>query len=167
MTSRCNNRCTFCTRESSPIVKGHALDLDREPTAQEILAAAGDVSGYDEVVFCGFGEPLLRWDVVREVAQGLKEQGARVRINTNGQSRLFLDRDILPEMAGMIDALSMSLNAPDAARYAKICRPDAGEPAYEAVKAFILKARAFVPSVTASVVALPSLDVEACRNIAE
>jgi len=167
VTNRCSNRCTFCTRESTPFVKGHDLSLEREPTADEVLAAAGEISGYDEVVFCGFGEPLLRWDVVREVAQRLKQRGARVRINTNGQSRLFLGRDILPEMAGVIDALSVSLNAPDAARYFKICRPDAGEPAYEAVKEFIREARTFVPSVTASIVALPGVDVEACRHIAE
>jgi TatD DNase family protein len=166
VTGRCSNRCTFCTRESSPVVKGHDLSLDREPTAPEVLAAAGDVAGYDEVVFCGFGEPLLRWDVVRAVARELKARGARVRINTNGQARLFLGRDILPEMAGIVDALSVSLNAPDAARYTKICRPDAGELAYEAVKAFIREARAFVPSVTASIVALPGVDVEACRRIA-
>jgi len=169
VTSRCSNRCTFCTRESSPIVKGHdlSLSLDHEPTAREVLAAAADVSKYDEVVFCGFGEPLLRWDVVRVVAQVLKDRGARVRINTNGQSRLFLGRDILPEMAGVVDALSVSLNAADAARYTTICRPDAGESAYAAVKAFIREARAFVPSVTASIVALPGVDVEACRRIAE
>jgi len=105
--------------------------------------------------------------VVREVARGLKERGARVRINTNGQARLFLGRDILPEMAGVVDALSVSLNAQDAARYAKICRPDAGEIAYQAVKDFIRAARSFVPSVTASIVALPGVDVEACRRIAE
>ena len=167
VTNRCSNRCTFCTRESSPCVKGHDLTLQHEPTAQEILDAAGDVAGYDEVVFCGFGEPLLRWDVVREVAQVLKDQGARVRVNTNGQARLFLGRDILPEMAGVVDALSVSLNAPDAARYEKICRPDAGEFAYEAVKDFIREARTFVPSVTASIVALPGVDVEDCRRIAE
>jgi len=141
--------------------------LDREPSSREVLAAAGDVLAYDEVVFCGFGEPLLRWDVVREVALGLKERGARVRINTNGQARLFLGRDILPEMAGVVDALSVSLNAQDASHYVTICRPDAGPSAYEAVKDFIREARTFVPSVTASVVALPGVDVEACRRIAE
>ena len=72
VTNRCSNRCVFCTRETRPLVKGHDLTLEREPSAQEILDAAGDVSGYDEVVFCGFGEPLLRWDVVREVARELK-----------------------------------------------------------------------------------------------
>lgn len=167
VTNRCTNCCTFCTREASPIVKGHDLTLAQEPTAEQIIAAAGDVRAYDEVVFCGFGEPLLRWDVVAEVARALKRRGARVRINTNGQARLFLGRDILPEMAGIVDALSVSLNAPDAERYAKICRPDDGEAAYQAVKDFIRDARRHVPSVTASVVALPNLDVEACRRIAE
>jgi TatD DNase family protein len=167
VTSRCSNHCIFCSRETRPIVKGHDLRLEREPSAQELLAAAGDVSGYDEVVFCGFGEPLLRWDIVREVAGALKGRGARIRINTNGQSRLFLGRDILPEMAGIVDALSVSLNATDAAGYARVCRPDAGEPAYAAVKAFIREAQRFVPSVTASVVALPGVDLEACRRIAE
>jgi len=167
VTNRCTNRCVFCTRESSPIVKGHDLRLEREPTGQDILAAAGDVRGYAEVVFCGFGEPLLRWDVVREVARELKRRGARVRINTNGQARLFSDRDILPEMAGIVDALSVSLNAADADDYARICRPEAGRSAYDAVKAFIRDARSFVPSVTASVVSLPGLDVEACRRVAE
>jgi TatD DNase family protein len=167
VTNRCTNRCIFCTRESCPIVKGHDLRLGSEPTAGDILAAAGDVAGYDEVVFCGFGEPLLRWDVVLEVARNLKSRGARVRINTNGQARLFSGRDILPEMAGVIDALSVSLNAPDAGEYARICRPEAGRSAYDAVKAFIRDARKFVPTVTASVVALPGLNVEACRRIAE
>jgi TatD DNase family protein len=167
VTNRCTNRCIFCTRESSPVVKGHDLSLESEPTAEDLLAAAGDVSGYDEVVFCGFGEPLLRWEVVREVARRLKGRGARVRINTNGQSRLFCGRDILPEMSGVVDALSVSLNAADAGDYVRICRPEAGATAYDAVKAFIRDARSFVPSVTASVVALPGLDVEACRRIAE
>jgi TatD DNase family protein len=167
VTNRCSNRCVFCSRESERVVKGHDLTLEREPSAAELLAAAGDVSGYDEVVFCGFGEPLLRWDVVREVARGLKARGARVRINTNGQSRLFLGRDVLPEMAGVVDALSVSLNAADAATYARACRPDAGPAAYAAVREFIREARRFVPDVTASVVALPGLDVEACRRVAE
>jgi TatD DNase family protein len=104
---------------------------------------------------------------VREVSRSLKERGARVRINTNGQARLFLGRDILPEMAGLVDALSVSLKAQDAVGYAKICRPDAGPSAYGAVKEFIREARAYVPSVTASIVALPGVDVEACRRIAE
>ncbi|HEY5999164.1 MAG TPA: TatD family hydrolase [bacterium] len=167
VTARCSNRCVFCTRETRPVVKGHDLALERDPTAAELLAAAGDVSGYDEVVFCGFGEPLLRWDVVREVARELKRRGARVRINTNGQARLLLGRDILPEMDGIVDALSVSLNAPDAAGYARVCRPEAGEAAYAAVTDFIREARRHVPSVTASAVALPGVDLEACRHVAE
>lgn len=166
VTNRCSNRCVFCGREDRPVVKGHDLRLASEPAAAEILRAAGDVSGYREVVFCGYGEPLLRWEVVREVAAALKDRGARIRINTNGQSRLFLGRDILPEMEGIVDALSVSLNAPDDESYRRICRPDDADGAFAAVRDFIREARTFVPDVTATVVTFPGVDVEACRRLA-
>lgn len=166
VTNRCNNHCVFCARETNPVVKGHDLRLEREPTAAEILAAAGDVSCYSEIVFCGYGEPLLRWDVVQEVARTLKARGARIRINTNGQSRLFLGHDILPEMTGLVDVLSVSLNAPEAAAYAKICRPETGAAAYDAVKEFIHAAQRSVPEVIASAVSFPGVDLEACRRVA-
>lgn len=168
VTNRCSNRCVFCGREDRPVVKGHDLRLSSEPTAAEILRAAGDVSKYREVVFCGYGEPLLRWETVREVAASLKARGApvRIRINTNGQSRLFLGRDILPEMEGIVDSLSVSLNAPDDESYRRICRPDERSGAFAAVRDFIREARAFVPEVTATAVTFPGVDVEACRRLA-
>jgi TatD DNase family protein len=166
VTNRCTNRCSFCGRETRPVVKGHDLRLEKEPTVQEILHAAGDVSPYREVVFCGYGEPLLRWEVVKEAAAALKGQGARVRINTNGQARLFLGKDILPEMAGLVDALSVSLIASDAAQYQKLCLPEGGAGAFGAVKDFIRDARRHVPEVTATVVGVPGLDLERCRRLA-
>jgi TatD DNase family protein len=167
VTNRCSNRCVFCGREESPVVKGHNLRLAREPSAAEIVEAAGDISPFDEVVFCGYGEPLLRWDEVREAAAAFRKKGARVRINTNGQARLFLGRDILPEMEGIVDSLSVSLNTADAVQYARLCRPEGGEKAFEAVKEFIRLARRFVPEVTATAVTSPGVDIEACRRLAE
>lgn len=166
VTNRCPNRCVFCARETAPTVKGHDLRLESEPGPGELLEAAGDVSGYDEVVFCGYGEPLLRWDAVLEVARALKARGARIRINTNGLARRFHGRDILPEMDGVVDALSVSLNAADARTYERLCRPESGPGAFEAVKAFVRDARRHVPSVVATVVAVPGLDLEACRRVA-
>ncbi len=167
VTNRCSNHCVFCGREDRPVVKGHNLRLAREPSAAEIVEAAGDISPYDEVVFCGYGEPLLRWEEVREAAAAFRKKGARVRINTNGQAHLFLGRDILPEMEGIVDALSVSLNTADAGQYARLCRPDGGEEAFEAVKDFIRRARRFVPEVTATAVTSPGVDIEACRRLAE
>jgi TatD DNase family protein len=166
VTNRCSNRCVFCGREKRPVVKGHNLRLEGEPTALEILDAVGDVGPYREIVFCGYGEPLLRWDVVRAAAAALKERGAKIRINTNGQSKLFLGRDVLPEMKGIVDALSVSLNASGPGEYLRLCRPEGGESAFTAVKEFISEARRYVPEVIATAVAAPGVDIEACRRIA-
>jgi TatD DNase family protein len=167
VTNRCTNRCTFCGRETRPVVKGHNLRLAKEPSADEILRAAGDPGRYREVVFCGYGEPLLRWEVVREVAAALKKRGTPIRINTNGQSRIFLGKDILPEMEGLVDVLSVSLNSDTPEKYFSLCRPEGGEGAFEAVKEFLREARRYVPRVIATVVAAPGVDVEACRRLAE
>jgi len=170
LTDRCTNRCTFCAKGRSAEVKGHDLRLAHEPDVAEVLAAvaaAGGASAWDEVVFCGFGEPLLRLDEVLTLAGELRGQGARrIRVNTDGLASLVHGRDVTAELAGAVDAVSVSLNAPDAATYERLCRPGR-EGAYPAVLAFLRDARRRIPEVTATVVALPGLDVEACRRVAE
>lgn len=167
ITNRCSNQCIFCAKFKDFTVKGHALKLEREPSAAEVIQAIGSVQDYREVVFCGYGEPLLRLDLVKEVATWLHEQGVKVRINTDGQANLVYQRNILPELAGLVDAISVSLNAADAANYQRICQSDFGEEGYQAVKDFVREAKKYIPSVTASVVTLPGIDVEACRKIVE
>ena len=167
ITNRCSNKCIFCAKFKDFTVKGHALKLEREPTAAEVIQAIGRAQDYREVVFCGYGEPLLRLDLVKEVAAWLQEQGVRVRINSDGQANLVHKRNILPELAGLVDAISVSLNAADAANYQRICQSDFGEAGYQAVKDFLLEAKKHIPSVTASVVTLPGIDVETCRKLVE
>ncbi len=166
VTNRCTNACVFCAKFRDFTVKGHHLRLDREPTVAEVRAAIGDPTRFEEVVFCGYGEPLIRLDLVREVAGWLKGQGVRVRINTDGQANLVHGRDILPELAGLIDSVSVSLNAPDAETYQGICRSRFGEKGYKAVLEFLRLAPRHIPSVTATAVALPGIDMAACRRIA-
>jgi len=167
LTNRCSNHCSFCARNQSVIVKGHDLAIDREPTAEEVINAAGDVSKYREVVFCGFGEPLIRVEVLKTVAARFKEQGARIRIDTNGQGNLIHHRNILPELKGIIDAVSVSLNAANKIDYQNICFSQFREEAFEGVKEFIKEAKKYIPEVTASVVGLPGTDLEACRKLTE
>jgi TatD DNase family protein len=167
ITNRCTNHCTFCAKFKDFTVKGHQLCLEREPSADEVIAAIGDPSSYDEVVFCGYGEPLLRLDLVKKVASVLKQRHVAVRINTDGQANLVHQRNILPELAGLVDSISVSLNAPDASTYQKICRSQFGEQGYAALKDFLLEAKKFIPSVTATAVSLPGIDIEACRKVAE
>ena len=167
ITNRCTNSCTFCAKFRDFTVKGHQLCLEREPTVEEVMKAIGDPASYDEVVFCGYGEPLLRLDLVKEIAGYLKQNSITVRINTDGQANLVHGRNILPELAGLVDSISVSLNAPDASTYQKICRSEYGEQGYAALKKFLVEAKKHIPSVTATAVTLPGIDIEACRKVAK
>jgi len=92
-------------------VKGHNLRLADEPAAEDLIREIGDPKRFDEIVFCGYGEPTLRLDVIKSVAAEVKKQGGRVRIDTNGHGNLIHKRNILPELQGLVDAVSVSLNA--------------------------------------------------------
>lgn len=166
ITNRCSNRCSFCAKFDDFIVKGHNLLLDGEPSVNEVMEAIGKPEGIDEVVFCGYGEPLLRLDLVKQVAAQLKQRGYRIRVNTDGQANLVHGRDILPELVGLVDSISVSLNASDTATYNNICNTPFGEGGFAGVCDFIRSARKHIPQVAASAVTLPAVDIEACRELA-
>ncbi len=166
ITNRCTSACTFCVRVHSDFVKGHNLMLDREPTADELIQEIGEPAQYREVVFCGYGEPLLRLDVVKTVAAWVKTHGGRVRINTNGQGNLIHGRNIVPELKGLADSVSVSLNAQDAETYERVSKPSLPN-AYAAVIEFIRESKGFIPEVTVTVVTAEGVDVGRCRQIAD
>lgn len=167
ITNRCTAACTFCVRYHTDFVKGHNLRLGKEPTAEELLTEIGDPKRYAEIVFCGYGEPLLRLDVVKAVATEVKKRGGKVRIDTNGHANLIHKRNVVPELAGLVDAVSVSLNAQNAELYSKITQPSFGIETYESVKDFIREAKKCIPDVTVTIVSLPEVDIDACRGIAE
>jgi len=166
VTGRCSNACEFCIRFFTPFVKGHYLRLDHEPTAEEILAEVRKQREYKEVVFCGLGEPTYRLDLIKEIARELKKTGMKIRINTNGHGDLINGREISPELAGLVDAVSVSLNEPDAESYHKRCRPEHGEKTFAALLDFARSAKKYIPDVVLTALDMPGADVEACRRIA-
>jgi len=166
ITNRCTNRCGFCIRFQSDYVKGHNLRLSHEPTEEELKEAIEAPSKYKEIVFCGYGEPTLRLDVIKNIAQWVKQQGGQVRINTNGHGNLIHGRNILPELKGLIDSISISLDAHDEETYNTICKPTYKN-AYPEVLRFIRESKKFIPDVQVTVVNLPVVDIERCRSIAE
>ncbi len=168
ITNQCTLACTFCPKFDDWMVKGHYLKLDHEPSESEILEVIGDPTRYEEVVFCGFGESTLRLDLLLSIAKKLKDKGIKkIRLDTEGLGNLIHGRNIVPELAGGINSISVSLNAPDAKAYAKLCPSRFGEAAYPAVKEFIHEAKRHIPNVTVSAVGVPNLDIKACRQIAE
>lgn len=166
ITNRCTNKCSFCIKFNSDFVKGHKLRLSHEPTVDELKEEIGDPSRFREIVFCGYGEPLQRLDVVKQVAQWVKEQGGHVRINTNGHANLIHKRNIIPELKGLVDSMSISLDAQDAETYNKICRPYFPH-AYEEVLSFTRRVKDAVPDVQVTIVNLPEVDLKKCEEIAK
>ncbi len=175
LTNRCPCACTFCLRQRSPGVYGsNSLWLEREPTAEEVKAAfeAHDWRNYGEVVFCGYGEPTERLEVLLEVAAWVKSRQPemRVRVNTNGLSDLINARPTAADFAKKVDCLSISLNTDDPAEYEALCRPKFGAAAYPALLKFAEEASRVIPDVQMTVVGEPvtSLEQEArCRAICE
>ncbi len=166
ITNRCSNACGFCIRYQSDTVKGHILKLSSEPDAALIEKEIGDPKAFKEIVFCGFGEPTIRLDVIKEVSAWVKERGGRIRLNTNGHGNIINKRDILPELKGLVDSVSISLDAHDSATYQKLCRP-AFPDAFEAVLDFIKKSKGAIPNVQATVVDAEGVDLEECRRLAD
>lgn len=168
ITNRCTNYCTFCAKFRSYTVKGHYLRLKEEPKFLDVIRAVGDrpADKYDEIVFCGFGEPLIRLDLVKEVGLFLKKQGCKIRIDTDGLANLVHGRNILPELK-FVDIISVSLNAPDSETYQKLIKTPFGDKAFPAIVWFLKEAKKHISKVIATVVAVPGLDVKACRKLAE
>ena len=175
LTNRCPCNCTFCLRHNGPGVFGSGpLWLEREPTLEETIESLGqwDYERFREVVFCGYGEPTERLDVLLAAAAHLKERdpALRVRVNTNGLSDLIHGKPTAPLFVGKVDCLSISLNTDDPAEYLSVCRPKFGAAAYPAMLKFTQEAAALLPSVVMTVVGEPitSLEKQArCRKIAE
>ncbi len=167
ITNRCTNKCSFCIRNQGPGVGGYNLWLDEEPTNKEVIEAIGDPSEYEEVVFCGYGEPLLRIHTVLEVAKYVKGFNVPVRIDTNGQANLAHEENIVPELKGLVDTISISLNAENSVKYDQICESEFGEEAFGALLEFTRECKKYIPNVILSVVEIPEIDIEKCKAIAE
>jgi len=163
ITNRCTLACHFCPKQHSQDyeVKGYYLKLDKEPNVEELFQAIGEPQGYDEVVFCGYGEPTLRLEVVKIIAERMKEKGAKsVRLNTDGLANLVYGRNIAKELKGLIDSVSISINASDAKSYAKLCPSKFGEKAFLAIKDFVKECKKNIPDITITAVRFPGSDSE-------
>lgn len=166
VTNRCTNNCAFCIRNTSRGV-GYNLWLEREPGAVEVIGALGDLGPYSEIVFCGYGEPLIRLDLIREVAGHIKKEcGKPIRVNTNGQADLIHGPGSAGLLRGLVDRINISLNAQNSEKYVEICRPVFGNTAYESVISFAESCVGIIPEITLAVVEWPGVDIEKCRELA-
>ena len=173
MTNRCPCACTFCLRHNGEGVYGSdSLWLDREPTVQEVCDSIDtwDLSKYNEIVFCGYGEPTERLYDLLEVAKYIKSKSdIKIRINTNGLADLIWNEKTAPKLEGLIDTVSVSLNATNKEEYLKVVRPKFGIASYDAMLNFTKDCSTYVPNVVMTVVDVVTSkeEQEICRKICE
>ena len=173
ITNRCTCRCTFCIRS----VKDHVREsdnlwLEHEPTIQEVLEEAKkfDFTKYREIVFCGFGEPTERLDDLLEIAAVWKKDNPNliIRINTNGLSDLRYQENTAKKMAGIIDKVSVSMNASNKEHYLELTRSRFGIGSYEAMLQFGVNCKECGIDVRYSIVdVLSPEEIEECKRISE
>lgn len=171
ITNRCDCNCQFCIRSHRDQVgEADTLWFKKEPSLEEIKAAIDDFdfTNYEEVVYCGYGEPTCALEnLITSAAYLKKKYGIKVRLNTNGLGNLYHKRNIIPELAPVIDSVSISLNAPTAEKYQEITRPQF-ENAFPALLEFAALANKTFSHTQLSIVdVLPKEEIDACQKLAD
>ncbi len=172
LTNRCPNRCEFCLRtHSAGSIYAEDLWLEREPSKEEILEdiKKRDLNQYQQLVFCGYGEPTCRLqDLLWLCDQVKKFSSIDIRINTNGLSDLINGKHSAAQLDDRVDIVSISLNAPNAEKYEDVCHSEFGLEAFPAILKFAAEAGLYVPKVYMTVVdTMPQADIDECRRICE
>lgn len=163
VTNRCNADCIFCDRKGDAVINGYNLKMKKseEPEAEVYIKEIGDPKKYKEIVFCGYGEPTIRWEVVKKIAKYVKDNGGITRLNTDGHGNVINKRDITPELEGLIDVVSISLNSVDPMQYAKLMRVD---PSLHAEMIDFAKKAKKYSRVIMTIVGMNEIDSEAAKK---
>lgn len=174
ITNKCPCSCVFCIRDHSDVIKdSDPLWFENsEPTIDEIKKdfERFNIDNYSEIVFCGYGEPTERMDILKMTAEFLREKtDKKIRLNTNGLSDLICKRKHTAfELKGLVDTVSISLNAPNAKRFCEITNSCFGEKSFEALLDFAKEAKECIPNVVFTVVDVISKEeIEECKKLSD
>jgi radical SAM protein, tatD family-associated len=171
ITNDCNCDCVFCLRSMKEMARESSLWIEHDPSLPEIVEELERLPWQyvREVVCCGFGEPLIRLDTVLSVLRWVKEHHPDMptRVNTNGLGELEHGYVFADQFAGLLDTVSISLNASNAERYLALTRSRFGISSYEAMLTFAEHCKPYVPNVVLTVVEKveDAEEIALCRRI--
>ena len=171
ITNQCDCSCVFCLRHKKQMAETASLWLKKEPSVADVKAEL-DKAPWDfiaDAVFCGFGEPTMRLDALTELLRHIREKypAHKTRLNTNGLAELRWQKDVASMFAGLLDTVSISLNASNAERYLSLTRAKYGEPSFEGMLSFAEHCRKYVPNVVLTIVdkVEDAAEIEKCREL--
>ena len=166
LTLRCDSDCIFCDRKGEAMVKGHNLHIAEEPSSDQLKSAIEDPRKYHEIVFCGYGEPTIKLEVIKEVGAWVKKNGGRTRLDTDGHGNVINHRDIIPELRGILDSVSISLNSVDPKEYGRLMGTSNGKQ-WQTMVEFAREAKSAFDDVYMTVVGLEGEELETARYFVE
>jgi TatD DNase family protein len=167
ITNRCMMACPYCIKHKwANKFNGNDLKLEKEPSCNEVIKSIGNPKKYNEIVFCGYGDSLVRLEEVKEIASWIKEYGGIVRINTAGLANKYHGKNILPELKGLVDVISVSLNGSSPKEHNKINNPMYKEESFVEVINFVKEAKKYIPEVVITTVEFHGFNVSKVEKIA-
>ncbi|MDR2811837.1 MAG: TatD family nuclease-associated radical SAM protein [Endomicrobium sp.] len=168
ITNRCVMACSYCVKHKwSNKFNGNDLKLEREPSPKEVIESIGDPKKYKEIVFCGYGDALIRIEEVKEIAKWIKENRGIVRINTAGLANAYHSRNIFPELKGLVDIISVSLNGSNPEEHNKINNPMFKEESFSEIIKFVNEAKKYITKVVITAVEFPDFNTSKVKEIAD
>lgn len=166
ITNRCMMACPYCIKHKwEGKFRGNSLKLDKEPTVEQVIDSIGNPAEYGEIIFCGYGDALIRLPEVVEIAKWLKSKNVKVRINTAGLANRYYNKNILPQLKGLVDVISISLNGSNPKEHNKLNNPMFKEESFNEILKFAKLAKGYIPTVVVTAVELPGLDVNKVKEV--
>ncbi|MCA6079683.1 MAG: TatD family nuclease-associated radical SAM protein [Endomicrobium sp.] len=168
ITNRCMMACPYCIKHKwANKFRGNDLKLEKEPSCKEVIGTIGDPKKYNEVIFCGYGDSLVNLKTVKEISKWIKENGGKVRINTAGLANRYYGKNILPELKGLVDIISISLNGSNPKEHNELNQPMFKEESFHEIVKFAEEAKNYIPEVVITAVKFPGFDILKVEEIAK
>jgi TatD DNase family protein len=160
--------CPYCIKHKwANKFNGNDLKLDKEPSAKEVIESIDYPKKYKEIIFCGYGDALIKLEEVKKIARWIKEHGGKVRINTAGLANAYHAKSIFPELKGLVDIISVSLNGSNHQEHNKINNPMFKEKSFDEVIRFVTESKKYIQEVVITAVELPGFDISKVKEIAD
>ena len=168
ITNRCMMACPYCVkRKWSNKFNGNNLKLEKEPSSKEVMESIENPKKYNEIIFCGYGDPLVRLEEVKEIAKWIKDNDGKVRINTAGLANRYHGKNILPELKDIVDIVCISLNGATPQEHNRLNNPIYKEESFSEVLNFVKEAKNYIPEVVITAVEFPGFDVSKVSALAK
>lgn len=171
ITNRCPVKCLYCIKYKWKwMFRSHYLKLDKEPTYDQIIneLKKHNLKNYNEIIFCGYGEPLMRYHLVKKIASWIKKNcpTAKIRINTNGLAEAYWGKNISKELNKIIDSVSVSVNAHNEKVYRSLHNTKIKKPLHKIIK-FIKNCKKHISNITITTIDNPKININYIKQLSK